>query len=272
MIAPASRSRRRAFLAIAAGAAVLALAGTPAMVLARGDGPLVFAAASLKNALDDVNRQYEADTGRKATISYAASSTLAKQIESGAPADLFISADRRWMDYAQERDLIDPKTRHELLGNSLVLIAPKDSPLGTGQVTIAPGFPLARMLGDGRLAMAEPRSVPAGIYGKAALTRLGVWEQVAGRVAAAENVRAALALVARGEAPLGIVYKTDAAIEPGVKIVGAFPGDTHEPIVYPMALTRSARPDAASFADYLRGPAARNLFEKYGFTVLDPER
>ena len=127
MIAPASRPRRRAFLAIAAGAAVLALAGTPGMVLARGDGPLVFAAASLKNALDDVNRQYEADTGRKATISYAASSTLAKQIESGAPADLFISADQRWMDYAQERNLIDPKTRHELLGNSLVLIAPKDS-------------------------------------------------------------------------------------------------------------------------------------------------
>ena len=272
MIAPAPRVRRRAFLAVAACAAVPALAGASGVSFARGGGPLVFAAASLKNALDEVNRQYEADTGGKATISYAASSTLAKQIESGAPADIFISADRRWMDYAQERDLIDPKTRHELLGNSLVLIAPKDSPLDTGQATIAPGFPLARWLGDGRLAMAETRSVPAGIYGKAALIRLDVWDQVAGRVAAAENVRAALALVARGEAPLGIVYKTDAAIEPSVKVIGTFPGNTHKPIIYPMALTRSARPDAAGFADYLRGPAARNLFEKYGFTVLDPER
>jgi molybdate transport system substrate-binding protein len=272
VIAPASRPRRRAFLTIAACAAVLALAGAPATAVAQGGGPLVFAAASLKNALDDVNRQYAADAGRKATISYAASSTLAKQIESGAPADLFISADRRWMDYAQERNLIDPKTRHELLGNSLVLIAPKDSPLDAGQATIAPGFPLAKWLGDGRLAMAETRSVPAGIYGRAALTRLGVWDNVAGRVAAAENVRAALALVARGEAPLGIVYGTDAAIEPSVKIVGTFPSNTHEPIVYPVALTRSARPDAAAFAEYLRGPVGRKLFEKYGFTVLDPER
>ena len=176
------------------------------------------------------------------------------------------------MDYAQRRDLIEPKTRHELLGNSLVLIAPKDTFLSAGQVTIGPDFALAKMLGDGRLAIAETSSVPAGIYGKAALTKLGVWDQVAGKVAAAENVRAALALVARGEAPLGIVYKTDAAIEPGVRIVGTFPGNTHEPIVYPMALTRSAHPDAASFAEYLRGLAARNLFEKYGFTVLDPER
>jgi molybdate transport system substrate-binding protein len=272
VIAHASRPRRRAFLAAAAGAAVLALAGAPGVCFARGGGPLVFAAASLKNALDDLNRQYEADTGRKAKISYAASSTLAKHIESGAPADLFISADQRWMDYAQKHNLIDPKTRHELLGNSLVLIAPKDSPLDTGQVTIGPDFPLATWLGDGRLATAETNSVPAGIYGKAALTKLGVWDQVAGKVAAAENVRAALVLVARGEAPLGIVYKTDAAIEPGVKIVGTFPGNTHEPIVYPMALTGSAGPDAAAFADYLRGPAGRKLFEKYGFTVLDPER
>ena len=272
MIAPASRPRRRAFLAVAAGAAVLALIGESGASLAQSGGPLVFAAASLKNALDDLNRQYEADTGRKAKISYAASSTLAKHIESGAPADLFISADQRWMDYAQKHNLIDPKTRYELLGNSLVLIAPKDSPLDTGQVTIGPDFPLATWLGDGRLAMAEPRSVPAGIYGKAALTRLGIWEQIAGRVAAAENVRAALALVARGEAPLGIVYKTDAAIEPGVRIVGTFPSGTHEPIVYSMAQTMSARPDAASFAAYLRGPGGRKLFEKYGFTVLDPER
>jgi molybdate transport system substrate-binding protein len=206
------------------------------------------------------------------TISYAASSTLTKQIENGAPADIFISADRRWMDYAQEHDLIDPKTRHDLLGNSLVLIAPKDTPLGTGQVTIAPGFPIAKLLGDGRLAMAEPNSVPAGMYGKAALTALGVWSAIAGRVAAAENVRAALALVARGEAPLGIVYQTDAVVEPGVRIIGTFPPDSHEPIVYPMALTRSARPEAASFAQYLRGPAAGKIFEEHGFAVLDRQR
>ena len=260
---------RRLVLALSVCAAVLGVAG-PA--LAQSGGPLVFAAASLKNALDDINRQYETATGRKATISYAASSTLAKQIENGAPADLFISADRRWMDYAQQHGLIQERTRYDLLGNSLVLIAPKDSGLDGGQVMIGPGFPLAGMLGDGRLAMAEPNSVPAGIYGKAALTRLGVWDGVAGKVAAAENVRAALALVARGEAPLGIVYKTDAAVEPGVKIVGTFPSGTHEPIVYPMALTGSARPAAAPFADYLRGPAARTLFEKYGFTVLDRER
>ncbi|MGE0259509.1 MAG: molybdate ABC transporter substrate-binding protein [Alphaproteobacteria bacterium] len=249
--------------------AFLSLAG-PA--LAQGGNPLVFAAASLKNALDDANRQYETDTGKKATLSYAASSTLAKQIESGAPAEIFISADRRWMDYLQDRDLVRPNTRHDLLGNSLVLIAPADSPLEPAKAMIGPGLPLAKMLGGGRLAVAEPNSVPAGIYGKAALIKLGVWDSVAGRVAAAENVRAALALVARGEAPLGIVYKTDAAIEPGVKIVGTFPAGTHEPIVYPLALTKAARPEAASFAAYLRGPVARKLFEKYGFTVLDQER
>jgi molybdate transport system substrate-binding protein len=269
MTARPLRPQRRALLV---GLAVLALAGRPGRSLAQGGGPLVFAAASLKNALDDINRRYQADTRRKATISYAASSTLAKQIESGAPADIFISADQRWMDYVQEHGLIQPNTRYDLLGNSLVLIAPMDSALDAGQAMIGPGFPLARMLGDGRLAMAEPNSVPAGLYGKAALTKLGVWDQVAGKVAAAENVRMALALVARGEAPLGIVYKTDAAIEPGVKIVGTFPSGTHEKIVYPLALTGSARSEAAPFIDYLRGPAARHLFEKYGFTVLDQER
>ena len=269
MIAAGRRKRRLALSALAAFVAVLSLAGT---AVAQAGKPLVFAAASLKNALDDVNRQYETDTGKKATISYAASSTLAKQIESGAPADVFISADRRWMDYVQHHDLVQPNTRHDLLGNNLVLIAPRDSPLDAAEVMIGPDFPLAGMLGDGRLAMAEPNSVPAGIYGKAALIKLGVWDLVAGRVAGAENVRAALALVARGEAPLGIVYKTDAAIEPGVKIVGTFPAGTHEPIVYPMALTKAARPETASFAAYLRGPVARKLFEKYGFTVLDQER
>lgn len=233
---------------------------------------IVFAAASLRNALDDAVQGFERDSHSPVAVSYAASSALARQIESGAPADIFISADRRWMDYAQEHGLIQPQTRSDLLGNTLVLIAPKNSSRAAGQVTIGPGFPLEKMLDDGRLALAEPNSVPAGIYAKAALTKLGVWDQVVGKIAAAENVRAALALVARGEAPLGIVYKTDAAIEPGVRIIGTFPSGTHEPIVYPLALTRSARPEAAPFAAYLRGPAARNVFEKYGFTVLDRER
>src|SRR5581483_8625990 len=172
---------RRFVLAVLSCIAILAFAG-PA--LAQAGGMLVFAAASLTNVLDDINRQYEAETGKKATISYAASSTLAKQIENGAPADVFISADLRWMDYAQEHDLIQKQTRHDLLGNSLVLIAPKESPLDAATVMIGPGFPLAKMLGDGRLAIGEPNSVPAGVYGRAALTRLGVWDQVSGKLAA----------------------------------------------------------------------------------------
>ena len=225
---------------------------------------LVFAAASLKTALDAVAGEWRAGTGGRVTISYAASSTLAKQIENGAPADLFISADRDWMDYLQQRELIDPKTRIDMLGNSLVLIAPADS---AAQVTIARGFPLADMLGDGHLAMGDPDAVPAGRYAKAALSALGVWPQVTGRIAAAENVRAALLLVARGEAPLGIVYRTDAAAEPSVRIVGTFPSDSHPPIVYPMALTIAHGPEAPALAGYLRGPAARTLFEAQGFTA-----
>jgi molybdate transport system substrate-binding protein len=230
---------------------------------------LVFAAASLKTALDAIAAQWHGETGKRATISYAASSTLAKQIDNGAPADFFISADEEWMDYLQERALIDPKTRIDLIGNRLVLIAPKDS---GAQVTIAPGFPLAALIGDGHLAMADPSAVPAGKYGKAALQKLGIWSTVEARVAAAENVRAALLLVARGEAPFGIVYETDAAAEPGVRIVGRFPPDSHPPIVYPMALTPAAGADAAAFAAYLRGPAGRALFEGQGFTVLDAPR
>ncbi len=252
----------------AAIAAFVALATIAAAVPApaRADGVVVFAAASLKNALDDIAAKWQHETGKHAVISYAASPTLAKQIEAAAPADIFISADLAWMDYLQERKLIRPKTRSNLLGNTLVLIAPKESDV---VLTIAPGFPLAARLGDGRLAMADPSAVPAGKYGKAALEKLGVWSAVEHRVAAAENVRAALLLVARGEAPLGIVYRTDAAVEPGVRIVAAFPADTLPPIIYPMALTAaSVNPDAAAFAAYLRSPAARSLFEKQGFTVL----
>jgi len=248
-------------------APVLALGARSAV--AQSGKITVFAAASLKNALDGIATDWRNETGKAVTVSYAASSTLAKQIENGAPADLFISADTDWMDYLQRRHLIDPKSRRDLLGNKLVLIAPKDSAV---QTTLEPGFALARLLGGGRLAMADPDTVPAGKYGKAALTSLGVWQDVAGRVAAAENVRAALLLVARGEAPLGIVYQTDAAAEPDVRIVAAFPADTHPPITYPMALTVSARPGAAEFAGYLRSDAAGKQFEAQGFTVIDRER
>jgi molybdate transport system substrate-binding protein len=227
---------------------------------------LVFAAASLKTALDKIAAQWRQESGKQVTVSYAASSMLAKQVENAAPADLFISADEDWMDYLQQRNLIDLKSRIDLLGNTLVLIAPKDSKV---DATIAPGFPLAQLLRDGKLAMADPNAVPAGKYGKAALTKLGVWTSVEKQVASAENVRAALLLVARGEALLGIVYKTDAAAEPGVKIVGTFPSDTHPPIIYPMALVAGRNnPDARALALYLRGAAARTQFEAQGFAVL----
>ena len=230
---------------------------------------LVFAAASLKTALDAIAEKWRADTAKAATISYAASSTLAKQVDNGAPAELFISADEDWMDYLQRRNLTDPQSRIDLLGNRLVLIAPASTGSSTN---IAPGFPLARLLGDGHLAIADPNAVPAGRYAKAALEKLGVWQAVAGRIAAAENVRAALLLVARDEARLGIVYQTDAAAEPAVRIVATFPPDSHPPIVYPMALTRAAGPEAPGFAAYLSGPAARAAFEAQGFTVLDRTR
>jgi molybdate transport system substrate-binding protein len=251
---------------------VLAIAAWP--LPARAAGIVVFAAASLKNALDAVAAKWHDQSGRTVTISYAASSTLAKQIENGAPADLFISADLKWMDHLQQHQQIKPQSRFDLLGNSLVLIAPTDSALAKKPLlTIAPGLPLATLLGKGGLlAMADPSAVPAGLYGKAALTKLGLWPSVEHRVAAAENVRAALALVARGEVPLGIVYKTDAAVEPGVRVVGTFPADSHPPITYPLAQTVSARPGAADFAAYLRSPAAAAVFEAQGFTVLANER
>ncbi|MBV8493663.1 MAG: molybdate ABC transporter substrate-binding protein [Alphaproteobacteria bacterium] len=251
-------------------AAVFAAAYKTSAAWAETRPILVFAAASLKNALDAINEGWQRDTRRPVTASYAASSTLAKQIENGAPADLFISADPDWMDYLQQRNLIKPESRSDLLGNSLVLIAPVSS---TVKLTIAPGFALAAALGGGRLAMADPAAVPAGLYGKAALEKLGVWSSVANRIAAAENVRAALLLVARGEAPLGIVYRTDAAIEPGVRIADTFPSDTHPPIVYPIALTASSdNPNAPSLLVFLRGAAARAQFQKAGFALLNEAR
>ena len=270
MGSPEGRSliTRRAGLGLAALALAgwfgLGVPGSPA--LAQAKPALVFAAASLKNALDDVAAQYERETGKKVTISYGASSALAKQIEAAAPADLFISADLDWMDYLQTRNLIKTETRGNMLGNRLVLVAPKDSP---ASIKIGPGFPLVELLGGGRLAMADPKAVPAGKYGRAALESLGVWQAVELRVAAAENVRAALALVSRGEAPLGIVYQTDAAADPNVKIVGMFPEDTHPPIIYPAALLASTtNGDAPAFLAYMRAPGARPAWEKQGFTVL----
>jgi molybdate transport system substrate-binding protein len=227
---------------------------------------VVFAAASLKNALDEIAADWTKGTGKPAPrISYAGSSALAKQIEQGAPADLFLSADLDWMDYLAGKNLIKPDTRVNLLSNKIVLIAPKDSKV-TAAITAAD---LTKALNGGRLAMANVEAVPAGKYGKAALEKLGAWNAVKDRVAQAENVRAALLLVARGEAPLGIVYGTDAAAEPNVRVVKEFPADSHPPIIYPAAQTRdSANADAKPFLDHLRSAKARISFEKQGFTVL----
>jgi molybdate transport system substrate-binding protein len=263
MLAELRVGRRWAVMAI-----VMALGfGAAWPALAQSKPVLVFAAASLKNALDDINAQYGQETGKpKAAISYAASSTLAKQAEAGAPADIFISADLDWMDYLAKRNVIEPETRKSLLGNHLVLVAPKDT---QGNVDIKPGFPLAKLLNGGKLAMADTQSVPAGKYGKSALETLGVWSSVEKDIAQAENVRAALALVARREAPYGIVYQTDAAAEPGVKIAGMFPDSALPPIVYPIALLKeSSNRDAAAFLAYVESAKAKPLFEKQGFTVL----
>jgi molybdate transport system substrate-binding protein len=226
----------------------------------------VFAAASLKNALDAVAAGYERETGRRVSISYAASSALAKQIEQGAPADLFVSADLDWMDYLQERGLVRRETRRSLVGNRLVLVAPAESP---APVALTPGS-LAAALGRGRLAIAAVAAVPAGKYGKAALENLGLWREVAGRLAQAENVRAALAFVARGEAPLGIVYETDARAEPDVAVVARFPETSHPAIVYPVAITAASQsPHANAFLDALRNPRHAAIFAREGFRPLD---
>jgi molybdate transport system substrate-binding protein len=245
------------------------LAGTMAPMAARAEpnGLVVFAAASLKNALDEIAAGWTAATGKPAPhISYAASSTLARQIEQGAPADLFISADLDWMDYVDKKDLIKKESRVNLLGNEIVVVAPRDSKVS---LELKPGVDIARALNGGRLAMGNVDAVPCGMYGKAALIKLGAWDGVKDRIAQAENVRVVLLLVARGEAPLGIVYATDAAPEPNVRIVAAFPADSHPPIVYPAAITRDSKStDATGFLDYLKGMKARTAFEKQGFKVL----
>lgn len=240
------------------------IASSPAS--AEEKGLTVFAAASMKNALDDIDAAYTAKTGVKVVASYAASSVLAKQIDQGAPADVFLSADTDWMDYAAKQKTINTETRTNLLGNSIVLIAPKDSPID--KVAIASGFDLAKLAGSGRIATGDVNSVPVGKYAKAALEKLGAWEAAAPKFAMAESVRAALTLVARGEAALGIVYATDAKVEREVKIVGTFPADSHPPIIYPVAATTSAGSGAAAYLAFLHSSAAKTVFEKYGFTFL----
>jgi len=263
----AAMTTRRSWLALLVAAGLAWTAGALPAV-AQGKDVVVFAAASLKNALDDIAGQWQRETGKKAVISYAASNTLIKQIEQGAPADIFISADLDWMDYGQQKDLIRPDSRSNLLGNRLVLIAPKDSSVSAN---IQPGFDLAALLKGGRLAMGNVEAVPAGKYGKASLEKLGVWDSVKDKIAQAESVRAALLFVSRGEAPLGIVYQTDAAADPSVKIIGTFPENTHPPIIYPVALTKeSTNADAQALLSNLRSPAARAAFERQGFTVLAP--
>lgn len=248
------------------GILVFALAATTLFAgPVRAADVTVFAAASLKNALDDAVKRYETKTGRKVVVSYAASSALAKQIEAGAPADIFFSADLDWMDALQKKTLIDVASRHTLLGNTLVLIAPKDSIVS---LPMEKDLPLLQALGpDGRLAMASVDSVPAGRYGKAALIYLGVWDAVAPRVAQADNVRAAQAFVAKGEAPLGIVYGTDARAEPAVRVVATFPAESHPEILYPVALLADAKPGANDFLEFLLSPEAAPAFEAQGFSV-----
>lgn len=259
-----SRSCR---LRAAATAILVVLAMLRTAPAASASDIVMFAAASLREALDETARLYESQSGDVVKISYAASSALAKQIESGAPADVFMSADLDWMDYLEQRGLIQPGTRKSLLGNRLVIVAPADSDL---KLAIKPGFDLAGALKGGHLAMADPDSVPAGRYGKAALEKLGVWNAVRAAVVPAESVRAALLFVSRREAPLGIVYATDAAADPRVRVAGTFPQDTHPPIIYPVALTAEAKnPTTPRFLDFLTSPKARAVFRKQGFTVLN---
>ena len=254
------------FVRTAIAAAVAIAASTVSPVLAQQQSLMIFAAASMKNALDDVNAAFAKRTNIKTVTSYGATSALMRQIEQGAPADIFASADLEWMDYSAGKKTIRDDTRVNLLGNRLVLIAPKDSKIE--QVTIAQGSDLAKLVGDGRIATGEVNSVPVGKYARSALEKLGLWASVQNKFAMADNVRAALALVARGEAVLGIVYETDAKVEKGVKIVGAFPADSHPVIVYPVAATANARPEAAAYLAFLRSGIAKVVFEQYGFTFL----
>lgn len=251
------------YLRLSLRAALLCAGLAGAAASAAGADTTVFAAASLRNALDEVAQRYQFGRGGRVVISYAGTSALARQIENGAPADIFMAADTDWMDYVEKRSLLRHGTRVNLLRNEIVLIAPAGS---DWSLAIQPGFALAAALGNGRLAMADPDHVPAGKYGKAALQSLGVWNAVAGRLARAENVRVALNFVARGEAPAGIVYRTDAAAEGRVRIVGTFAADTHPPIVYPAAqLARADSAQVRQFFGFLQSVDAAEIFRKHGF-------
>ena len=257
-----------AAMALAGLAAVMMLTFTSRPVQAR-EAVVVFAAASLKNALEEIAAGWSRETGHVVRMSYAGSSRLARQIQQGAPADVFISANRDWMDALEKEKLIDAGSRRDVLSNRLVLIAHgRDAAL----VDVGPSLDLAGLIGDGRLAMAMVDAVPAGIYGKTALTSLGLWEKVGPKVAQAENVRAALVLVARGEAPYGIVYETDAGAADNVTVVGRFPAPSYPAIVYPAAVVSGSRHarQAARFLAHLQSMQARVIFERHGFRVSDP--
>jgi molybdate transport system substrate-binding protein len=256
-----SASRRMLYLCLA----LIPLAPAPARGEERKPELLVFAAASLTNVLGDIAPAFERSSGSTVKLSFAASSVLARQIEAGGNADVFISADQEWMDYLQARNLIDDASRRNVVGNRLVLIAPADSKL---ELAIAPGFRLGEALGKGRLSTGDPDTVPAGRYARSALTSLGVWDEVRNRVVRADNVRSAMMFVARGEVPLGIVYATDAAVDSKVRIVAIFPANTHAPITYPAARVRDARADAASFLEFLVSDEARAAWRKFGFAEL----
>jgi len=237
----------------------------PAFAAADPSPIMVFAAASLTNVLGDLGDEFTEQTSIPVRFSFAASSVLARQIENGAPADIFFSADVEWMDYLQQRELIQRRTRRDVVGNRLVLIAPASSGI---KLKIAPHFALVSALAGGRLATGDPDSVPVGRYAKEALIALGIWQDIANRLIRADSVRSALAFVDRGEAPLGIVYETDALIDQNVRTVDVFPADSHKPIVYPMALTTSAKPDAGRFLAFIRGPAGDAAFKAHGFVPL----
>jgi molybdate transport system substrate-binding protein len=227
---------------------------------------IVFSAGSTTNAVTDIATVFSREKGIKAITSFASSSTLARQIDKGAPAQVYISANKKWMDYLEQHKMIESHTRFNLLSNQLVLIAPDDSPLST--ISIEKNFPLATLIGNGYMAMGDPDHVPSGIYGKQAMETLGVWERVKEKIVRSKDVRAALALVARGEVPVGQVYSTDAAISDKVKIIGTFPADSHPAIVYPAAIiTGQDTPEARAFLAFLTSPEARTVFEKYGFSV-----
>ena len=248
----------------ALGALLLATVAILAPAPAAQAETIIFAAASTTEAVNEIAAAFATDKLGTIKASFGSSSTLAKQIEQGAPAAVFLSADEQWMDYLDKKKLVAAGTRTDLLGNALVLVSPKSEP--PRKIDIGANMPLAKMLGDGRLALGDPEHVPAGLYAKASLEKLGVWDQVKDKIASGQDVRAALAFVERGEAPLGIVYATDAIASSKVWEVGIFPDNSHPPILYPVALVAGKEtPEAKAFLDYLKGPKARAIFDKYGF-------